>query len=103
MGGGISAKTFDMRVANKFEADHVFSAISKEEVAPISAFLKSKNLKISNEMEEIMAIDPISEDEDDDDDEDASIPSEDEKPKKSKDKVKKPARPTNDDEDESGA
>lgn len=101
MGGGISARTFDMRVANKFEADHVFSAISKEEVAPISAFLKSKNVKLSNEMDEIMEIDPISEDEDDDDD-DASIPSDDEKPKKGKDKVKKPARPTNDDEDESG-
>lgn len=102
MGGGISAKTFDMRVVNKLEnADHVFSAISKEEVAPISAFLQSKNVRLKNEMDEVMDVDPISDD--DEDDEDVSIPSEDEKPKKGKDMVKKPTRPAaDDDDDESG-
>ncbi|ORX35173.1 hypothetical protein BD324DRAFT_122298 [Kockovaella imperatae] len=45
VGGGIaSAKTFDMRVVSRTDAaDHVFSAISKEEVQPISTFLQSKN------------------------------------------------------------
>lgn len=102
MGGGLSAKTFDMRVVNKLEnADHVFSAISKEEVAPISAFLQSKNVRLKNEMEDVMEIDPISEDDDEDED-DASIPSEDEKPSKGKDKVKKPSRQAANDDDESG-
>lgn len=105
MGGGISAKTFDLRVVNKLEnADHVFSSISKEEVAPITAFLQNKNIRLKNEMEEVMEVDPISDD-DDDEDPDASIPSdEDEKPKKgSKDKqVKKPSRVADDDDEESG-
>ena len=96
-----SAKTFDMRVASRTEAtDHVFSAISKEEVAPISSFLQSKNVRLKNEMDEAMDVDPISDEDIDDDD--VSIPSEDEvkdKGKKDKAKVKKPADA---DEDESG-
>ncbi len=108
VGGGVaSAKTFDMRVGSKTEAtDHIFSAISKEEVQPISAFLQSKNVRLKNEMDEVMEVDPISDEEDiDDDDDDVSIPSEDEvkergkKDKKDKTKAKKPA---NDDDDESG-
>lgn len=92
-----------MRVTSKTEsADHVFSAISKEEAEPISAFLKSKNVRLQNEMDETMDIDPISEDDEDMDD--ASIASEDDpkskKDKKDKGKTKKPS--ANDDEDESG-
>jgi len=107
VGGGVaSAKTFDMRVVSKTDAtDHVFSAISKEEVAPISTFLQSKNVRLKNEMDEAMDVDPISdEDIDDDDDDDATIASEDlkdvpkAKGKKDVPKAKKPA----DDEDESG-
>jgi structure-specific recognition protein 1 len=91
-----------MRVVSKLDStDHVFSAISKEEVQPISAFLQSKNVRLQNEMDEIMELDPISDDDDDEDD-DVSIPSEDEKPKKGKDKaIKKPSR-ADDEEDESG-
>jgi structure-specific recognition protein 1 len=103
VGGGVaSAKTFDMRVVSKTDnVDHVFSAISKEEVQPISNFLQSKNVRLKNEMEEVMDIEPISDDDEEDDD--VSIPSEDERPKKSKDKTsKKPARANNDDDDESG-
>jgi structure-specific recognition protein 1 len=103
VGGGIaSAKTFDMRVVSKSEvADHVFSAISKEEVGPISTFLQSKNVRLKNEMEDSngMDVDPIS----DDDDEDMSIPSDDEpKRDKKKGKAKAPAAAADDDEDESG-
>ncbi|KAK8844846.1 FACT complex subunit POB3 [Kwoniella newhampshirensis] len=101
VGGGIaSAKTFDMRVVSKTDAaDHVFSAISKEEVTPISTFLQSKNVRLKNEMEEtIMDIDePLS----DDDEEMESIASEDDEPSK-KNKGKKVAPKTaDDDEDES--
>jgi structure-specific recognition protein 1 len=102
VGGGVaSARTFDMRVVSKTDnVDHVFSAISKEEVQPISTFLQSKNVRLKNEMEEVMDIEPISDDDEEDDD--VSIPSEDERPRKSKDKTgKKPAR-ANDDDDESG-
>jgi structure-specific recognition protein 1 len=102
VGGGIaSARTFDMRVVSKTDStDHVFSSISKEEVQPISAFLQSKNVRLKNEMDEVMDIEPISDDDDEEDD-DVSIPSEDERPKKGKDKVaKKISR--DDDEDESG-
>ena len=85
-----------MRVVSRTDAaDYVFSAISKEEVEPISAFLESKNVRLKNEMDEVMDVDPIS-DEDMDEDDDVSIPSEDEKGRKQKDK--KPAK--NDDEDE---
>jgi hypothetical protein len=91
-------------VSNNDGSDHVFSAISKEEVQPISAFLQSKNVRLKNEMEEAMEVDPISdEDLDDDDDDDVSIPSEDERGRKVKDKGKKPkAAAGDDDDDESG-
>ena len=83
-----------MRVVSRTETqDHVFSAISKEEVQPISAFLQSKGVKLKNEMEEVMDLDPVS---DDDDDEDASIPSEDE----GRSKQSKPAKKAANDEDE---
>ncbi|WVW81185.1 FACT complex subunit POB3 [Kwoniella bestiolae CBS 10118] len=104
VGGGIaSAKTFDMRVVSKTEvADHVFTAISKEEVQPISAFLKQKNIKLLNEMEEtVMDIDePLS----DEDEEMESIASEDEdsgKKGKKNDKGKKAKPAVQDDDDES--
>jgi len=101
VGSGVaSAKTFDMRVVSKTEAaDHVFSAISKEEVSPISSFLQSKNVRLKNEMEEVMDVDPITDEDIDDDD--MSIPSEDEvkeKGKKGKGKAKNTA---DDDEDAS--
>jgi structure-specific recognition protein 1 len=114
VGGGIaSAKTFDMRVVSKSEvADHVFSAISKEEVAPISAFLTSKNVRLKNEMDDEVAalidVDDVDMGSDDDDD-DASIESEDDKRgKKGKgkgkgtDKAKVKAAAADDDDDESG-
>ena len=100
-----SAKTFDMRVVSKTEApDHVFSAISKEEVEPISGFLQSKNVRLKNEMDEAMEVDPITDDDIDDDDDDATIPSEGEERGKSKrDKgVKGTKKAADDDEDESG-
>ncbi|WVR03030.1 FACT complex subunit POB3 [Kwoniella sp. DSM 27419] len=102
VGGGVaSAKTFDMRVVSKTDvADHVFSAISKEEVTPISTFLQSKNVRLKNEMEEaVMDIDePLS----DEDEEMESIASEDDKPKKKEKSkgVKKPAADDDDDESE---
>ncbi|WWC67387.1 FACT complex subunit POB3 [Kwoniella pini CBS 10737] len=109
VGGGIaSARTFDMRVVSKTEvADHVFTAISKEEVNPISAFLKQKNVKLLNEMEENVLDDvPLS----DDDEEMESIASEDDEDdrKKSKSKskqdtgkkVKAPAMDVDDESDD---
>ncbi|GFZ44452.1 FACT complex subunit POB3 [Saitozyma sp. JCM 24511] len=112
VGGGIaSAKTFDMRVVSKSEvADHVFSAISKEEVAPISAFLTSKNVRLKNEMDDEVAALIDVDDVDmgsDEDDEDASIESEDDKRgKKGKGKGKgadkaKVKAAADDDDDES--
>lgn len=102
LGGGIaSAKTFDMKVVSKTEtADHVFSALPKEEMESIGQFLKSKNVRLQNELDEAMDIDPISDDEDDDD-EDMSIPSEDEKRGK-KDKKPAASRRQDDDDEESG-
>lgn len=105
VGGGIaSARTFDMRVVSKMgTADHVFSAISKEEAGPISQFLASKNVRLKNEMENldadaVMDIDDLS-----DDDDDVSIMSEDEGKKKKKSKQQaQPARRAADEEDESG-
>lgn len=113
VGGGIaSAKTFDMRVVSKSEvADHVFSAISKEEVAPISAFLTSKNVRLKNEMDDEVAALIDVDDVDmgsDEDDEDASIESEDDKRgKKGKGKGKgadkaKVKAAADDEDDESG-
>lgn len=92
VGGGIaSARTFDMRVVSKMgTADHVFSAISKEEVGPISQFLASKNVRLKNEMEETMDVDNVMDLEDlSDDDDDVRINSEDEgRKKKNKNKAK---------------
>ncbi|KIR52364.1 FACT complex subunit POB3 [Cryptococcus gattii Ru294] len=101
VGGGVaSARTFDMRVVSKTGgANHVFSAINKQEVGPISSFLQSKNIRLKNEMEEaIVDIDvPFS-----DDDEEMESPSEDERPSKAKnDKSKTVKKSADDDEDES--
>lgn len=100
MGGGIaSAKTFDLKVVSKTEAaDHVFSALGKEEMEPIGLFLKSKNVRIKNELDDVMDVDPISDDEEEDD---ISIPSEDEKPSKKDKKGTQPRRQV-EEEDESG-
>ena len=102
LGGGIaSAKTFDMKVVSKTEtADHVFSALPKEEMESIGQFLKSKNVRLQNELDEAMDIDPISDD--DDDDEDMSIPSEDEKRGKKDKKAAASSRRQDDDDEESG-
>ena len=91
-----------MRVVSRTDAnDHVFSAISKEEVEPISTFLKSKNVRLKNEMDEAMDIDPISDDDDDDEDEEMSIPSDDDD--RGKKRGSKPSRPSRaEDEEESG-
>lgn len=104
VGGGVaSARTFDMRVVSKTGgADHVFSAINKQEVGPISSFLQSKNIRLKNEMEEaIVDIDePFS-----DDDEEMESASEDERPsraKNDKSKTKHVKKLADDDEDESG-
>lgn len=103
VGGGVaSARTFDMRVVSKTGgADHVFSAINKQEVGPISSFLQSKNIRLKNEMEEaIVDIDePFS-----DDDEEMESASEDERPsraKNDKSKTKPVKKLADDDEDES--
>jgi structure-specific recognition protein 1 len=90
-----------MRVVSKTDAaDHVFSALPKEEMESIGQFLKSKNIRLKNELDDVMDIDPISDD--DDDDEDMSIPSEDEQ-KGKKNKSGAPAASRRDeDEDESG-
>lgn len=102
VGGGVaSARTFDMRVVSKTGgANHVFSAINKQEVGPISSFLQSKNIRLKNEMEEatVDIDEPFS-----DDDEEMESPSEDERPSKAKnDKSKTVKKSADDDEDESG-
>lgn len=102
VGGGVaSARTFDMRVVSKTGgANHVFSAINKQEVGPISSFLQSKNIRLKNEMEEatVDIDEPFS-----DDDEEMESPSEDERPSKAKnDKSKIVKKSADDDEDESG-
>ncbi|KIR25022.1 FACT complex subunit POB3 [Cryptococcus deuterogattii LA55] len=101
VGGGVaSARTFDMRVVSKTGgANHVFSAINKQEVGPISSFLQSKNIRLKNEMEEatVDIDEPFS-----DDDEEMESPSEDERPSKAKnDKSKIVKKSADDDEDES--
>ncbi|ODN86799.1 FACT complex subunit POB3 [Cryptococcus wingfieldii CBS 7118] len=109
VGGGVaSARTFDMRVVSKTgTADHVFSAINKQEVGSISAFLQGKNIRLKNEMEEA-TIDIEGGFSDDDEEMDSA--SEDERPSKankankaSKEKAKavKNSAPADDDDDES--
>ncbi|TXT07312.1 hypothetical protein VHUM_03482 [Vanrija humicola] len=104
VGSGVaSARTFDMRVVSKTDsADHVFSAISKEEVGPISQFLASKNVRLKNEMEDTMDLAGDMDLDDLSDDDDASIPSEDEgRRKKSKKAEKVQPRKAADEDDES--
>lgn len=84
-GGLASARTFDMRVSSRSgSADHVFSAIPKEEAAGISAFLTSKNVRLENDMDDAAdvglsaaGLDDLDDDDEDEDDSmsDASIPS----------------------------
>ena len=105
VGGGIaSARTFDMRVVSKLGTpDHVFTAINKEEVGPISQYLASKNVRLKNEMEDAMDIDNVMDDDLSDDDDDVSINSEDEgRKKKKKNKAEPKARKPADEDDESG-
>lgn len=105
VGGAIaSARTFDMRViSNTGSSDHVFTAINKEEVGPISQFLASKNVRLKNEMEDtVMDVDNVDLSDMDDDDDDVSINSEDEGRKKKKGKGDPKPRREADDDDESG-
>lgn len=89
-----------MRVVSKTDAaDHVFSALPKEEMESIGQFLKSKNVRLKNELDDVMDIDPIS---DDDDDEDMSIPSEDEQKGKKGKSAGPAASKRDEEEDESG-
>lgn len=90
-GGLASSRTFDMRVTSRSgSADHVFSAIPKEEAGAISAFLASKNVKLENEMDDAadLADAAMDEDSEDEDMDDADILSSDEERAK-KDKGKK--------------
>ncbi|KAG8951153.1 FACT complex subunit, partial [Tulasnella sp. 419] len=79
-----SARTFDIRIVSKSGpvSEITFTSINKEEHEPVESFLKSKNLKIKNEINEgdvlipAVAMDDDS-DEDmgsDDDDDDGSEP-----------------------------
>lgn len=102
VGGGVaSARTFDMRVTSKTgTVPTVFSAISKEEAGPISQFLASKNVRLKNEIDDVMDVDAVM-DLDSDDDDDVSINSEDEGRKKKKKGEKAAVRRPADDDDES--
>ncbi|WVQ82935.1 FACT complex subunit POB3 [Cryptococcus sp. DSM 104549] len=88
VGGGVaSARTFDMRVVSKTDtADHVFSAINKQEVGPISSFFKGKGIRLKNEMEEATV--DMNEEFSDEDEDMLSVASEDEEPRGKKDKAK---------------
>jgi len=93
-----------MRVVSKTEStDHIFSAISKEEVGPISTFLQGKNVRLKNDMDETMEVDAISDLDDLEDDEEMASASDDGKKKRSgKEKKSKAAAADDDDDDESG-
>lgn len=108
-GGLASSRTFDMRVTSRSgSADHVFSAIPKEEAPAISAFLGSKNIRLENEMDDALDLADAGLDEsDEDEDMDADILSSDEereRGKKGKGKGKEAAAKarTRDDDTESG-
>lgn len=97
-----------MRVSSRSgSADHVFSAIPKEEANAISNFLASKGVKLENEMDDALDMVDAVMGSDDDDDEDADILSSDDerqkgkkgKGKKGKESQKPAAR---DDDTESG-
>jgi hypothetical protein len=52
--GIVSARTFDLRVISRTEStDHIFSAISKEEEDVIKTYLKSKNVRVKDDLEEL--------------------------------------------------
>jgi structure-specific recognition protein 1 len=72
-GAGIaSARTFDLRVISKTEStDHIFSSIPKEEEDSIKAYLKAKNVRVKDDLEEMaMAMEVDEEDEMDEMDDD---------------------------------
>lgn len=75
VGGALpSARTFDLNVRLKADSDHpiIFSALNKEELAPIEEFLRSKKIRVKNEMEELAAAEVAALGDDDDDDDDNS-------------------------------
>jgi structure-specific recognition protein 1 len=92
-----------MRVVSRSEsADTIFSAISKEEVEPISQFLSSKNVRLKNEIEAGMDVDVADlEGLSDDDDEELSIDSDDDDrgKKKSTKTAEKPKKRVEEDDD----
>ncbi|KAM0755556.1 SSrecog-domain-containing protein [Meredithblackwellia eburnea MCA 4105] len=72
-GALISARTFDLSVRLKSDTDHsiIFSALNKEEQQAIDDFLRSKKIRVKNEMEELAAAEAaVLGDDDDDDDAD---------------------------------
>ncbi|KAI5475287.1 hypothetical protein MNV49_001669 [Pseudohyphozyma bogoriensis] len=73
VGGNLpSARTFDLNVRVKADASPIiFSALNKEELQNIEEFLRSKKVKVKNEMEELAAAEAAALGADDSDDSDA--------------------------------
>jgi len=56
VGGGMaSARTFDLKILLKMNPEIVFTSINKEEHELVEEFLKSKKLRVKNEMNDDMA------------------------------------------------
>ncbi|KZT52506.1 SSrecog-domain-containing protein [Calocera cornea HHB12733] len=69
--GGVmaTAKTFDLRITQKSSGDLVFGSINKEEHGKIEEYLKSKKVRVKNELQEQeLAAGPGLSDEDDEED-----------------------------------
>ena len=49
-----SARTVDLKLESRSDADVTFSAVVKEELEPLSDFLKSVDVKVKNDVNEEM-------------------------------------------------
>lgn len=77
-----SARTFDLKIQSK-DAEITFSSINKEEHELVESFLKSKKLRVKNEINDDMLTGAVAELEDSDEDMDSAESSEAEQPSKS--------------------
>ncbi|KAK4705999.1 FACT complex subunit SSRP1/POB3, partial [Phenoliferia sp. Uapishka_3] len=76
VGGALpSARTFDLNVKLKGDSDHpiIFSALNKEELTTIEEHLRSKKIRVKNEMDELAAAEvaALGDDGDSDDDDES--------------------------------
>lgn len=87
-----SARTFDIEIVTKEGPEHTFTSINKEEHEGVESYLKSKKVRVKNQMNEDLGAPALG---DDDDDEMQSVAS-------SGEEVTKPRAAIDDEDSEDG-